>query len=85
MKFEKALAMLKDGHSMHRSSWAIEEGYLQVMRGMEYVWKIMLKPQPNAGNFIFRIDDFSADDWKEFEVPAEAIEAELVELEEEAA
>ncbi len=79
MLFAEALAMLKEGKSMHRKAWPIDEGYLQIMRGMEYVWKIMLKPNPNAGNFIFKIEDFATDDWQEFEVPC-IIEAKIEEL-----
>jgi hypothetical protein len=34
-------------------------------------------PNPNAGNYIFSVEDFLAEDWKEFEVPKKAIEAEV--------
>jgi hypothetical protein len=78
MMFEEALTCLKAGKSLHRASWDTKEGYLQIMKGMKHVWKIMLEPSPNAGNFIFAIDDFSADDWQEFELPKEPVEAELV-------
>ncbi len=81
MLFEQALAMLKDGKSMCRESWPLEEGYLRLMTGMEYVWKIVLLPAPNAGNFIFKMDDFTASDWKEFEVPKLCIEQPKLEQE----
>ncbi len=83
MLFEEALAMLKEGKSMCRAIWSLDDGYLQIMTGMEYVWKIVLKPNPNAGNFIFSIADFTADDWQEFVMP-NTIEA-IVSLEQEAA
>ncbi len=70
MLFADALAMLKEGKSMCRVIWTLDDGYLQIMTGMEFVWKIVLKPSPNAGNFIFRIDDFTADDWQEFVMPS---------------
>jgi hypothetical protein len=84
MLFEEALAMLKEGKSMCRESWSLEDGYLQIMTGMDYVWKIVLKPSPNAGNFIFCIADFTATDWKEFEMPKECVEQEIA-LDKEAA
>ncbi len=79
MLFEEALALLKEGKPVCRSVWTIDDGYLKIEPGMEYVWKIMLKPNPNAGNFIFKIEDFAADDWKEFEMPC-IIEAKIEEL-----
>lgn len=84
MLFEEALTMLKDGKSMCRAVWPLEEGYLQIMPGMKYVWKIVLLPNPNAGNFIFSVEDFTADDWQEFVVPA-VIEACIADVEKEAA
>ena len=84
MLFEEALTMLKNGIPMCREAWPLEEGYLQIMTGMNYVWKIVLLPQPNAGNFIFSIADFDATDWKEFVVPA-VIDACVKDVEKEAA
>jgi len=76
MLFLDALAQLQAGVSMRRKAWAIEEGYLKLMPGMKFVWKIILVPNPNAGNFIFSVEDFTKDDWEEFkeavEVPCEA-------------
>lgn len=69
MLFDEALAMLKEGHAMHRELWSLEDGYLQIMPGMKHVWKIVLLPNPNAGNYIFSIEDFDASDWQEFKVP----------------
>lgn len=80
MLFEEALTNLRAGKSMCRAKWSIEDGYLQVMAGMSYVWKIVLLPNPNAGNYIFSIDDFLADDWKEFDIPKATIEQPVAEL-----
>jgi hypothetical protein len=77
MFFLEALEALKAGKSMCRASWTIESGYLKIMDGMDFVWKIVLLPNPNAGNYIFSVEDFLAEDWKEFEVPKKAIEAEV--------
>ena len=85
MLFEEALTMLKEGKSMCRAAWSLEDGYLQIMPGMAYVWKIVLKPNPNAGNYIFSVADFGEDDWQEFVVPLAAIEMPLSDLEKEAA
>lgn len=74
MLFKEALELLHEGKPMHRCAWPIDEGYLSLMPGMKHVWKVILVPNPNAGNFIFSLEDFEADDWKEYDVPkAEAI------------
>ena len=64
MKFYDALEALKQRVAVRRKSWAIEEGYLSFMPGMKHVWKIVLLPNPNAGNFIFSVEDFDAEDWE---------------------
>lgn len=81
MLFNEALNLLKSGVPVHRATWTKEDGYLKLMPGMHYVWKIVLLPNPNAGNFIFSIEDFSADDWQKFEVPNEAQNEEEVKKE----
>ena len=63
MLFEKALQQLKDGYAVRRLVWPIAEGYLKILPGMKHVWKIVLLPNPNAGNFIFSVEDFDAEDW----------------------
>lgn len=70
----EALSALQTGHAMHRKAWSLEDGYLVVMPGMKHVWKIVLLPNPNAGNYIFSIEDLLADDWQEFVAPCEAVE-----------
>lgn len=67
MLFAEALAQLQAGVPMRRESWPVEDGYLSLMPGMKYVWKIMLVPNPNAGNFIFEVADFHASDWVMFD------------------
>jgi hypothetical protein len=63
MLFYEALQQLHDGHGLRRSAWAEVEGYLKLLPGMKHVWKIVLAPNPNAGNFIFSVEDFESDDW----------------------
>ena len=74
MLLSEALSLLEKGENVCREAWAIEEGYLALMKGMSHVWKIVLQPSPNAGNYIFSKDDLQADDWKKFELPKPVIE-----------
>ena len=69
MNFNEMLKELKAGKSMRRKAWTLESGYLKLMDGMDFVWKIVLVPQPNAGNYIFPVEDFEAEDWEVFIVP----------------
>ncbi len=73
MKFQEALELLQQGHVLCRESWTMEDGYLTFMPGMKHIWKIVLNPSPNAGNYIFSVEDLTASDWKKFDVPAEVI------------
>lgn len=66
MLFQEALSLLKSGAHVRRKAWAPEEGFLSLMPGMLYVWKIVTVPNPNAGNFIFSVEDFTSDDWELF-------------------
>ena len=75
MLLQEALDKLKEGKIMCRSEWPKEEGYLKLMPGMTHVWKIVLLPNPNAGNYIFSYKDLISDDWKEFELDKEPVEA----------
>ncbi len=77
MNLKEALVELHLGKNMCRSSWTVESGYLALMCGMDYVWKIVLKPNPNAGNYIFTLEDLEAEDWQEFVLAKEA-EVELM-------
>lgn len=74
MLFLEALKELEAGKSMHRASWTYESGYLKLMDGMDYIWKIVLKPSPNAGNYIFPVEDFLAQDWQEFKAEPKSVE-----------
>ncbi len=85
MLFSEALTQLETGIAMRRAAWDYSEGYLSVMPGMKYVWKIVLMPAPNAGNFIFSIEDFNADDWVEFMPHTGVIQEPTVEINTEAA
>ena len=76
MYLQLAIEYLEDGACMSRQAWKLEEGYLKLMPGMTHIWKIVLHPAPNAGNYIFSLADLVADDWKEFELPKDAIEVE---------
>lgn len=67
MLFMEALEMLKSGKDVSRQSWSEEDGYLTFMSGMKHIWKILIKPQPNAGNHIFSVEELLADDWSEFD------------------
>lgn len=78
MLFLDALVQLKSGVAMRRAKWTAEDGYICIMPSMAYVWKIVLLPNPNAGNFIFCIEDFEADDWEKFE---EALDGEIIDSE----
>lgn len=75
MLLSEAMVELHAGHSMCRAAWTIEDGYLMLMPGMKHVWKIVLNPAPNAGNFIFSVEDIEGADWKIFEFPKEPVEA----------
>lgn len=77
MNLQEALNKLEDGIDMCRAAWTLEDGYLTLMPGMTHIWKIVLKPTPNAGNYIFSYEDLMANDWKEFQLSPE-VEVEVV-------
>ncbi len=77
MLFQEALDFMHDGEALCREAWTLEDGYLVLMEGMKHIWKIVLQPSPNAGNYIFSVEDLEAEDWKKFEMPKEA-EVEVV-------
>lgn len=74
MLFQEALDLLHAGEALCRDAWTLEDGYLKLMEGMKHVWKIVLHPAPNAGNYIFSVEDLLAADWKKFDLPKEAVE-----------
>ena len=74
MLFADALVQLKARVPMYRTGWEPQDGYVTLMPEMSHVWKIVLKPTPNAGNYIFSVADLEANDWAVFlsleEVPS---------------
>lgn len=66
MLFADALVQLQARVPMFRKGWDPQDGYLSFMPGMTHVWKIVLHPNPNAGNYIFSYEDFISDDWEVF-------------------
>lgn len=64
MLLKDALVQLKSRVAMHRAGWDVQDGYVVVMPGMTHVWKIVLTPAPNAGNYIFSVEDLEASDWE---------------------
>lgn len=66
MLFPEALEQLKARVPVYRTGWNPQDGYLVFMLGMTHVWKIVLHPTPNAGNYIFSVEDLCADDWEVF-------------------
>jgi hypothetical protein len=66
MLFKDAMDVLCEGGKVVRDSWKEEEGYLVLMHGMKYVWKLLAHPTPNAGNHTFSVDEILADDWVHF-------------------
>lgn len=75
MYFSEALQQLKARLPMYRTCWKSEDGYLVLMPTMTHVWKIVLHPAPNAGNYIFAVADLEADDWAVYSEPKEPIAA----------
>ena len=73
MLLKEALEALQSGEFMCRDAWKLEDGYLAMMKGMLHVWKIVLHPSPNAGNYIFSLEDLLASDWKVFDLPKECV------------
>lgn len=67
MLLAEALELLKKGKIVSRECWLETDGYLALMHGMTHIWKVMLKPQPNAGNYIMSLEDMLADDWAEYD------------------
>ena len=75
MLLSEAIELLEAGEKVRRGAWDISEGYLVLLPGMSHIWKIVLHPNPNAGNFIFSKEDLKGNDWAKFELPKAPIEA----------
>ncbi len=72
----EALGYLKAGKPVYRTGWEPQDGYVVLMPGMTHIWKIVLNPSPNAGNYIFSLADLELDDWEVYaDAKAEAPEA----------
>lgn len=78
MMLQEALDLLHKGEILCREAWTLEDGYLSFMKGMQHVWKIVLHPAPNAGNYIFSMEDLLSKDWKLFELPVGQVPSEVV-------
>lgn len=66
MVFLEAMEHLKVNVPVYRTGWVPQDGYIVLMQGMTHAWKIVLKPTPNAGNYVFSMEDFTRDDWEVF-------------------
>lgn len=68
MLFSEAVLSMLDRKCVARESWTTvnEEGvhqeYLAIMPGIETVWKVIKTPA-NVGNYLYKVDDFTATDW----------------------
>lgn len=67
MNFNEALQALLDGKFLVRAGWKAEDGYITKMPGMQFAWRILTVPTPNAGNYMWLLDDFLATDWKVYD------------------
>ena len=81
MLLKEALEALKSGAQLYRTGWDPQDGYIVFMPGMTHIWKIVLKPQPNAGNYIFSMEDLEASDWELFSVATPCANEAEVDLE----
>lgn len=71
MILDDMLKLLDKGDVVCREVWSLGDGYLVFLPGMKHIWKVVILPQANAGNYIFSREDLSATDWKKFEAPPE--------------
>ncbi len=63
MKFIEAVELLVKGNFVIRESWDEDRGYLVFMPGMKNIWCITINPTVNAGNNLFSVEDYMAEDW----------------------
>lgn len=64
MLFKEVMDNLIQGKCMSRAAWEQTGEYICLMPGMQTIWKILIQPNPNAGNWLPFVVDFLADDWK---------------------
>ncbi len=81
MNLEDALEELDGLKPMYRTGWDPQDGYIFSMPGMDHIWKIVLIPAPNAGNYIFSKKDLRATDWELYTHPRSPVESEVSEIE----
>lgn len=63
MLFQDALDGLLAGKYVTRSAWT-DGSYLIFLPGMVSVFKVVVQPQQNVGNYLWLVTDFQADDWQ---------------------
>ncbi len=76
MLFNEALDLIIKGKFLSRNAWDKTGEYCILLPGMQYIWKILTQPTPNAGNWLPLVADLLADDWKVIEaipIPPAAI------------
>ena len=64
MLFQDALNALLEGKYVTRNAWDATGEYVVLLPSMQYIWKILTQPNPNAGNWLPLVSDLLADDWK---------------------
>lgn len=64
MLFSEALEELAEGKYVQRPGWKMSGEYIVLMPGMQYIWKILTQPNPNAGNWMPLMADMLADDYE---------------------
>ena len=63
MLFNEALDALIEGKYVARSVWS-DGSYLIYLPGMMSVFKVIIEPSTNVGNYLWTVADFKADDWQ---------------------
>ena len=63
MNFSDALVGLISGKYLQREKWKTTGEYVILLPGMPHIWKILVQPNPNAGNWLPLTEDLAAQDW----------------------
>ncbi len=63
MDFDDVLKNLWRGIYISREAWDGNLQYLAAMPGIKYIWKIVVDPELNAGNWLPTIEDYQATDY----------------------
>jgi Protein of unknown function (DUF2829) len=63
MDFTEALKELMKGKYAAREAWSVKGEYVVLLPKMQYIWKILTQPNPNAGNWLPLLEDLLAEDW----------------------